>query len=101
MRSSETSKDPIVAAHKHCSRHRDEIISSEQCGCFYCLRIFSPGEIKEWVDEVDNVGATAICPHCEIDSVIGSRSGYPITREFLGAMKKHWFLRAARAQTTK
>jgi hypothetical protein len=64
---------------------------SERCGCFYCLRIFGPGEITEWIDEVDGIGTTAMCPHCGIDSVIGSRSGYPITREFLGAMQKHWF----------
>jgi hypothetical protein len=91
MSSSEASKEPIVAAHEHCSHHRDEIIASEQCGCFYCLSVFSPSEITDWVDEIDDVGTTAICPHCEIDSVIGSCSGYPITREFLSVMHKHWF----------
>jgi hypothetical protein len=91
MSSSEASIDPTVTAHQHSSAHREEIMASEHCGCFYCLSIFSPGEIAEWVDEADNVGTTAICPRCEIDSVIGSRSGYPITREFLSAMHKHWF----------
>ncbi len=66
-------------------------MAGAQSGCFYCLRIFSPAEIVEWVDEVDRVGTTAICPHCGIDSVIGSLSGDPITREFLGAMHKQWF----------
>jgi hypothetical protein len=91
MSSSEASNYPIVAAHRRSSNHRDEIMASEQCGCFFCLSIFSPSEIAEWVDEVDEVGTTAICPYCEIDSVIGSHSGYPVTREFLSAMQMHWF----------
>jgi hypothetical protein len=91
MSSIEASNYPIVAAHRHSSNHRNEIMASEQCGCFYCLSIFSPGEITEWIDEVDEVCTTAICPHCGIDAVIGSRSGYPVSKEFLGAMRKQWF----------
>jgi hypothetical protein len=30
-------------------------------------------------------------PRPEIDSVIGSASGYPITAEFLGEMRLQWF----------
>jgi len=85
--------DDHVVAHEHSSRHRDEILRSELCGCLYCLRVFSPGEIGEWIDEDEaaNIGTTAICPHCGIDSVIGSMSGFPIEKEFLRRMKKHWF----------
>ncbi len=62
------------------------------CGCFFCLSIFPPSEIREWVDEDDNeVGMTAICPKCGIDSVLGDRSGYPMTDDFLTSMKKLWF----------
>ncbi|MDR0654418.1 MAG: hypothetical protein LBG12_14085, partial [Synergistaceae bacterium] len=60
----------------------------EICGCFHCLSIFSPREIKEWVK--DKAG-TAICPHCGIDSIIGAYSGYPITKESLAKMKAYWF----------
>jgi hypothetical protein len=81
----------IIAAHGHSSRHRGEILTSEVCGCFYCLAIFSPSEIKEWVDTKDGIGQTALCPKCDIDSVIGSNSGYPIEPEFLDRMQKHWF----------
>jgi len=87
----ESSANLITAAHKHSSNHRDEITSSEQCGCFYCLSIFRPDEITDWVDEVDGIGTTAMCPYCGIDSVIGTRAGFPITKEFLGAMKVRWF----------
>ena len=57
------------------------------CGCFYCLTVFRPDEITWWVDGE----MTAVCPHCSIDSVIGSASGYPLTPEFLTRMKQHWF----------
>jgi hypothetical protein len=81
----------ILRAHRHSSRHRDEVLCSERCGCFYCCAVFLPSEVTHWIDEWDKVGQTALCPHCSIDSVIGSASGYPITPEFLAAMKAHWF----------
>ena len=37
------------------------------------------------------IGQTAICPFCGIDSVIGDRSGVPITKEFLSGMNQVWF----------
>jgi hypothetical protein len=74
-------------AHKHCIHHRAELERSDSCGCFYCFAIFPPSAITEWVDD----GQTAICPFCPADSVIGSASNYPITREFLEAMHGHWF----------
>jgi len=80
-----------VRAHVHSSRHSGEVLSSEVCGCFFCKDIFPPGEIDCWVDVQDNVGQTALCPYCGIDSVIGSNAGYPITAEFLTQMRVHWF----------
>ncbi|MDD5195178.1 MAG: cytoplasmic protein [Candidatus Omnitrophica bacterium] len=87
-----TSKAILEEAHKHSLKHREEILNSEMCGCFHCEAIFNPSEIKEWVDaDKNNLGQTALCPKCGIDSVIGSSSGYPIAKEFLGKMQKHWF----------
>jgi hypothetical protein len=80
-----------IRAHRHSIRHRAEVLASEACGCFYCGCIFSPDRIERWIDESEGVGQTAMCPDCGIDSVIGSESGYPITAEFLGAMRSHWF----------
>jgi len=80
-----------IKAHKHSTDHRKEILECEQCGCFYCLAVFGPGEIKKWIDEVEEVGQTALCPVCGIDSVIGSKSGYPVMREFLEMMRRYWF----------
>lgn len=81
----------VIRAHRHCIRHRTELFASERCGCFYCGAVFAPAEIAEWTDEWQGVGQTALCPHCGIDSVIGSESGYPLTPEFLAAMNNHWF----------
>ncbi|MCJ7746259.1 MAG: cytoplasmic protein [Desulfobacterales bacterium] len=80
-----------VRAHTHSKHNRDELLSSERCGCFYCRAIFLPKEVKEWTDEGEDVGQTALCPRCGIDAIIGSKSGYPITAEFLETMKTHWF----------
>ena len=82
----------ITEAHNKSSNHRDEIELSETCGCFHCLAIFAPKNIDEWVDEDDQkIGTTALCPRCGIDSVIGSKSGYPIEEVFLRKMKKYYF----------
>ena len=39
----------------------------------------------------NDVGTTAICPRCGIDSVLGDRSGFPISAEFLSEMQRYWF----------
>lgn len=89
--------DPqLHAAHSKSSHHRADIEASLVCGCFYCRSTFEPSEIAEWVDRSrddadDARGQTALCPHCGLDSVIGSHSGFPITPEFLAAMHRYWF----------
>jgi len=85
-------KSDHIAAHKHSSGHPDELQNSDVCGCFYCLEIYNPIEILDWVDEDESgVGQCALCPRCGIDAVIGSASGYPITKEFLQKMHDYWF----------
>lgn len=82
----------VQAAHAHSSQHRAEIMDSTLCGCFYCGARFPPSEIVEWADEDEGgEGQTALCPKCGIDSVIGDRSGFDISEEFLATMKAHWF----------
>lgn len=83
----------LLDAHRHCSIHGDEINASALCGCFYCLAIYPPGEITDWLDDrIRGVeGRTALCPRCGIDSVIGAASAYPITEAFLKAMRGRWF----------
>ena len=85
--------EDYIKAHEYSSNHMAQLKKDKKCGCFYCLEIFSPDEITDWLigaSRIDENG-TAICPHCGIDSVIGESSGYPITKEFLTKMKKYWF----------
>lgn len=81
--------DPVVAAHRHSSSHRQEILSSDTCVCFHCLEIYDPKEILDWVED----DQCALCAKCGIDSVIGSASGFSISRDFLKAMREYWFER--------
>lgn len=83
----------VEKAHWYSNNHKAQLQNDKKCGCFYCLTIFDPKEIEEWLEDdnpCDKYG-TAVCPYCNIDSVIGESSGFPITPEFLKAMKDYWF----------
>jgi hypothetical protein len=80
--------DEIHGAHDACFRNRDAVLRSELCGCFFCLAIFPPSEIEEWCDDDE----TAICPHCDIDSVLPSATNAIwATIEFLREMQRAYF----------
>jgi hypothetical protein len=84
----------VREAHEHTANHREEILTSRICGCFYCCRTFAPSAIEEWTDFADDdeqVGTTAMCPLCGIDSVIGDESGFEPTPEFLAKLHRYWF----------
>ena len=96
--------DDLKLAHAHCYGNRSEVLASEICGCFSCLLIFPPADIAAWIPEYEpslfegnvltarsKIEPTAICPECSVDSVLGSRSGYPITDDFLRRMQARWF----------
>jgi len=85
-------KETIERAHLNSSLHKAEIMKSEICGCFYCLKTSKPDEILDWIDNDNPNGETALCPNCGIDSLIGSTSGFPVdNKDFLKAMNKFWF----------
>lgn len=88
MTTKETTDEEAVSAHKFSSNHLELLLKDKKCGCFYCMSIFDPKEITEYVEDIS---ATAICPYCGIDSIISESSGYPITVEFLERMNKNWF----------
>lgn len=81
----------LEEANKHTLFHREELLQSESCGCFRCLAIFAPADIKEWEYEREGVYTTALCPNCGFDAVVGSASGYPINDDFLMQMHTRWF----------
>ena len=77
-----------VAAYHGTMNNRDDLSRSDVCGCFCCESIYSPHEILEWVP--DGLGATAVCPRCGLDLVLGSATGYPVTAELLRKMHAYW-----------
>jgi len=77
-----------IDAHRFSFNHKKQLRKDKTCGCFYCLTIFNPKEIKSWIKDPSG---TALCPYCGIDSVIGESSGYPMTENFLKKMKEYWF----------
>lgn len=96
----------LLAAHRHTSKNRGELEASSTCGCCSCVEIFSPLEIVAWTGldmaAFDNPDAdlndpeamnneTALCPKCGSEALIGDKSGYPITQDFLNRMNLAWF----------
>jgi hypothetical protein len=80
--------EDYIYAHKYSIHNRKLLNKDKICGCFYCLTIFDPKEITEWVDCEDD---TAICPYCGIDAVLSQSSCSQITKEFLKKMQDYWF----------
>lgn len=83
------SNEYLKQAHKACFCNKHAIRESQECGCFYCERVFDASELKEWVK--DRADDTALCPYCGIDAVIGDASGYELSPDFLNAMYHYWF----------
>lgn len=67
--------------------NRVMVSRSYQCGCYFCLSVFPAESIVEWTDG----DVTAMCPHCDIDSVLPDAAGFPMDIEFLAAAKERWF----------
>ena len=79
----------VEKAHRYCTANEGLLSESTVCGCFYCLKVFAPSEIENWINDRD--GKTAICPYCSIDSVRpGNR--VDLSKNFLHQMHKAWFL---------
>ncbi len=73
----------LMGAHNYSSK-TDEILSSEYSGCFHCLAIIEQQELPpddDWPQ----------CPRCNVDSLIGSRSGFPLNSAFLSQMHEVFF----------
>ena len=84
---------PEILKHLNlkCFENQSILENSKKCGCFYCLKIFTPAEITNWINDAG--GKTALCPYCMIDSVIpeSDRGDYELNTELLKDMNKYWF----------
>lgn len=65
---------------------RPQLEQVSVCGCYYCLNIYSPTEIEEWVDSEK----TAICPKCGIDAVVPFDKDQDINLNEFEQMLKKW-----------
>lgn len=63
--------------------NRGQIKDGTPCGCYFCTTISKGYEITEWCDD----GQTALCPHCDIDSVIPNETDV----DYLKASFERWF----------
>lgn len=79
MKETDGVNETIKALYKESSNHRAAVVSSPLCGCFFCLRTFPGADVTEWTDD----GQTALCPHCDTDSVL------PWTTDIPTLMKMH------------
>jgi hypothetical protein len=97
----------LVAAHEHCFENVREIQASQRCVCYFCAAnelpnaYFAPGQIVEWLNPINNGEqpgpmplsdkATAFCPNCTFDMVIGDASGLPIhDAQFVAAIHERF-----------
>jgi hypothetical protein len=80
--------EALQLAHRHSSNHRAELERSDFCRCFFCLQSFPAAEVELWIDDDEG---TAVCPRCNVDSVIGSASGVDMSDAFFAEMRRYWF----------
>lgn len=67
-------------------RNKIYVNASDNCTCYFCMNSFKPNEITNWIDD----GETALCPKCQIDSVVCD-SVVSLSDEQLKEANKYWF----------
>lgn len=77
----------LEAIFKLSSFHREQILNSYKCGCFYCLEIFEYSKITKWADK----NQTAICPLCNVDSILAFTTQADIDIDLLKRLKSYYF----------
>jgi len=81
--------------HRQCGWHKPAVLSSKYCGCFCCSSIFEASKIEEWIKEPEDCprgkGETAVCPLCQMDTVLPESKDYELTQEFINDMNKEYF----------
>ena len=68
-------------------KNRKKLTNS--CGCFGCMTVLDVKEIEEWTDNDE----TAICPHCNKDTVIPDTDN-------LQEIHEHWFKKEEPKETS-
>ena len=82
--------------HRMSIQNRKAVESSEVCGCFCCITEFPSVDVNEWTDD----DQTAICPACDIDSVLPGCI-VTINEKLLEQMCERWFCTVVDPETAK
>ena len=82
------SKLDFFKAHEFTMDNYQMLFAKQECVCIYCKKRFMSNEIKDYTYSKSGV---ALCPFCEIDSVIGEYSGFELSKEFIDKMHKIFF----------
>lgn len=77
--------------HDLSAGHRHLVLKSALCGCFHCVHVFTSISIRNWCDEHDGIGHTALCPRCGLDAVIPCGGGLAGIVDLLTRMRRWWF----------
>ncbi|MDZ4772932.1 MAG: hypothetical protein SGI72_07330 [Planctomycetota bacterium] len=81
----------VFDEHRARTNHRERVLAAERCGCFYCLAVYAPCDIRRWADPTaaEPRGNTALCPRCGVDAVIPLGPG--TDPSLMSRMNEHWF----------
>jgi len=55
--------------HARSMNNRGALLDSRECGCFFCIKMFTPDKITDWINE-----ETARCPFCTASAFGTKRS---------------------------
>ena len=96
------SRGEIKEAWSHARENVREVQASTLCVCFQCQAYFPPSRIVEWLNPAGEHNfkpgllptsddASAFCPNCGMDYVVGDASGLPIQNpDFVSRLNSTW-----------
>ena len=73
--------------HTYSTHNRELIEASDRCYCFYCKSVMDSRDVKDYIDN----GQTALCPKCDIDSIIPDGIEEDVNEEIIDEMNQYWF----------
>lgn len=83
------SKIYVVKAPDLAMKNRDKLSLAKSCGCYNCMKLMLPSDIKKWTDNTQ----TALCPFCETDCVL-AETDEPLTDEVLKKVNSSWLVKS-------
>ena len=78
----------LETAHKKSFQNEPLVRIAKDCACFRCLEHFPPTAITNWVN--DKLHRTAICPKCNIDTVLTEETLDKVPDNLLKAMQDEY-----------